>query len=77
MNIFFLFQLFIFTDGEVSDTYSVIKEVQLNSNKHRYEESMFPSVLTGSEAMSHVSSSTCQQGNTVTKELFSYLPEVL
>uniref|UniRef100_A0A8C8U4K7 von Willebrand factor A domain-containing protein 5A n=1 Tax=Peromyscus maniculatus bairdii TaxID=230844 RepID=A0A8C8U4K7_PERMB len=28
-------QLFVFTDGEVSDTFSVIKEVQLNSKKHR------------------------------------------
>uniref|UniRef100_A0A8C9QL93 von Willebrand factor A domain-containing protein 5A n=1 Tax=Spermophilus dauricus TaxID=99837 RepID=A0A8C9QL93_SPEDA len=28
-------QLFVFTDGEVSDTFSVIKEVQSNSNKHR------------------------------------------
>ncbi|GAB1294063.1 von Willebrand factor A domain-containing protein 5A [Apodemus speciosus] len=28
-------KLFVFTDGEVSDTFSVIKEVQLNSNKHR------------------------------------------
>ncbi|KAF7473689.1 Hypothetical predicted protein [Marmota monax] len=30
-------QLFVFTDGEVTDTFSVIKEVQSNSNKHRYE----------------------------------------
>ncbi|KAM5185238.1 von Willebrand factor A domain-containing protein 5A [Callospermophilus lateralis] len=28
-------QLFVFTDGEVTDTFSVIKEVQSNSNKHR------------------------------------------
>lgn len=28
-------QLFVFTDGEVSDTYSVIREVKLNSKKHR------------------------------------------
>ncbi|XP_036049483.1 von Willebrand factor A domain-containing protein 5A-like [Onychomys torridus] len=28
-------QLFVFTDGEVSDTFSVIREVQLNSKKHR------------------------------------------
>lgn len=35
MNLFFLFQLFVFTDGEVSDTYSVIREVKLNSKKHR------------------------------------------
>ncbi|KAM4848355.1 von Willebrand factor A domain-containing protein 5A isoform X2 [Urocitellus parryii] len=28
-------QLFIFTDGEVSDTFSVIKEVQSKGNKHR------------------------------------------
>ncbi|EGW14342.1 von Willebrand factor A domain-containing protein 5A [Cricetulus griseus] len=32
-------QLFVFTDGEVDDTFSVIKEVKLNSKKHRYEES--------------------------------------
>jgi hypothetical protein len=46
MNIFFPFQLFVFTDGEVSDTFSVIREVKLNSKKHRYEESI-ASVLTG------------------------------
>ncbi|XP_035294135.1 von Willebrand factor A domain-containing protein 5A isoform X1 [Cricetulus griseus] len=28
-------QLFVFTDGEVDDTFSVIKEVKLNSKKHR------------------------------------------
>ncbi|MEJ1283607.1 hypothetical protein NN561_014580 [Cricetulus griseus] len=28
-------QLFVFTDGEVSDTFTVINEVQLNSKKHR------------------------------------------
>ncbi|KAK7811301.1 hypothetical protein U0070_002234, partial [Myodes glareolus] len=28
-------QLFVFTDGEVSDTFSVIKEVKLNSKRHR------------------------------------------
>ncbi|XP_052044597.1 von Willebrand factor A domain-containing protein 5A-like isoform X2 [Apodemus sylvaticus] len=28
-------QLFVFTDGEVSDTFSVIRQVQLNSKKHR------------------------------------------
>ncbi|KAH0514365.1 von Willebrand factor A domain-containing protein 5A [Microtus ochrogaster] len=28
-------QLFVFTDGEVGDTFSVIKTVQLNSKKHR------------------------------------------
>ncbi|EDL84275.1 loss of heterozygosity, 11, chromosomal region 2, gene A homolog (human), isoform CRA_a [Rattus norvegicus] len=28
-------KLFVFTDGEVSDTYSVIREVKLNSKKHR------------------------------------------
>lgn len=28
-------QLFVFTDGEVSDTFSVIREVKLNSKKHR------------------------------------------
>ncbi|XP_049986450.1 von Willebrand factor A domain-containing protein 5A-like isoform X1 [Alexandromys fortis] len=28
-------QLFVFTDGEVDDTFSVIKEVQLNSKRHR------------------------------------------
>ncbi|XP_041513133.1 von Willebrand factor A domain-containing protein 5A-like [Microtus oregoni] len=28
-------QLFVFTDGEVNDTFSVIKTVQLNSKKHR------------------------------------------
>ncbi|GAB1294060.1 von Willebrand factor A domain-containing protein 5A [Apodemus speciosus] len=28
-------QLFVFTDGEVSDTFRVIREVQLNSKKHR------------------------------------------
>ncbi|XP_038179607.1 von Willebrand factor A domain-containing protein 5A-like [Arvicola amphibius] len=28
-------QLFVFTDGEVSDTFSVIKKVQSNSKKHR------------------------------------------
>ncbi|XP_041512782.1 von Willebrand factor A domain-containing protein 5A-like [Microtus oregoni] len=28
-------QLFVFTDGEVADTFRVIKEVQLNSKKHR------------------------------------------
>ncbi|XP_069917116.1 von Willebrand factor A domain-containing protein 5A-like [Oryctolagus cuniculus] len=29
---------FVFTDGEVTDTCSVIKEVKFNSRKHRYEE---------------------------------------
>ncbi|XP_023576950.1 von Willebrand factor A domain-containing protein 5A isoform X2 [Octodon degus] len=28
-------QLFVFTDGEVADTFSVIKEVKFNSTKHR------------------------------------------
>ncbi|KAM6172515.1 von Willebrand factor A domain-containing protein 5A [Erethizon dorsatum] len=28
-------QLFVFTDGEVTDTFSVIKEVKFNSTKHR------------------------------------------
>ncbi|XP_021104698.1 von Willebrand factor A domain-containing protein 5A isoform X2 [Heterocephalus glaber] len=28
-------QLFVFTDGEVTDTFSVIKEVKFNSKKHR------------------------------------------
>ncbi|XP_023373099.1 von Willebrand factor A domain-containing protein 5A isoform X2 [Otolemur garnettii] len=28
-------QLFVFTDGEVNDTYSVIKEVGMNKHKHR------------------------------------------
>lgn len=28
-------QLFVFTDGEVADTFSVIKEVKFNSKKHR------------------------------------------
>ncbi|XP_008050801.2 von Willebrand factor A domain-containing protein 5A isoform X2 [Carlito syrichta] len=28
-------QLFVFTDGEVTDTFSVIKEVEINSHKHR------------------------------------------
>ncbi|KAL1781512.1 von Willebrand factor A domain-containing protein 5A-like [Sigmodon hispidus] len=28
-------QVFVFTDGEVSDTFTVINEVQLNSKKHR------------------------------------------
>ncbi|XP_052584413.1 von Willebrand factor A domain-containing protein 5A-like [Peromyscus californicus insignis] len=28
-------QLFVFTDGEVSDTFSVIRQVQLNSKRHR------------------------------------------
>ncbi|XP_011365512.1 von Willebrand factor A domain-containing protein 5A isoform X1 [Pteropus vampyrus] len=28
-------QLFVFTDGEVTDTFSVIKEVQINSLRHR------------------------------------------
>ncbi|XP_040585948.1 von Willebrand factor A domain-containing protein 5A isoform X2 [Mesocricetus auratus] len=28
-------QIFVFTDGEVSDTFRVIKEVELNSKKHR------------------------------------------
>ncbi|XP_057624968.1 von Willebrand factor A domain-containing protein 5A-like [Chionomys nivalis] len=28
-------QLFVFTDGEVDDTFSVVKEVKLNSKKHR------------------------------------------
>ncbi|XP_051011662.1 von Willebrand factor A domain-containing protein 5A-like [Acomys russatus] len=28
-------QLFVFTDGEVTDTFSVIQEVKLNSKKHR------------------------------------------
>uniref|UniRef100_A0A8D2CYY8 von Willebrand factor A domain-containing protein 5A n=1 Tax=Sciurus vulgaris TaxID=55149 RepID=A0A8D2CYY8_SCIVU len=29
-------QLFVFTDGEVAETFTVIKEVQSNSKKHRY-----------------------------------------
>lgn len=36
MNVFFL-QLFVFTDGEVTDTFSVIKEVKSNNLRHRYE----------------------------------------
>uniref|UniRef100_A0A8C2MQK5 von Willebrand factor A domain-containing protein 5A n=1 Tax=Cricetulus griseus TaxID=10029 RepID=A0A8C2MQK5_CRIGR len=36
LNIYNIFsQLFVFTDGEVDDTFSVIKEVKLNSKKHR------------------------------------------
>lgn len=71
MNLFFLFQLFVFTDGEVSDTYSVIREVKLNSKKHRYEESVVPSVLTVAQAMPHVTCSTCCQGDIVNRGFFS------
>ena len=70
MNVFFLFQLFVFTDGEVSDTFSVIRQVQLNSKKHRYEESMVPSVLTRAQEIVHVPSSSCYEGNIVT--IFQY-----
>lgn len=37
INIFFL-QLFVFLYGEVTDTFSVIKEVQINCLRHRYDE---------------------------------------
>lgn len=39
MNVFFL-QLFVFTDGEVTDTFSVIREVRSNRERHRYEENV-------------------------------------
>lgn len=33
-------QLFVFTDGEVDNTFSVIKEVKSNALKHRYEDNV-------------------------------------
>lgn len=38
MDFFFFVQLFVFTDGEVADTFTIIREVKLNSKKHRYED---------------------------------------
>jgi hypothetical protein len=43
----FFVQVFVFTDGEVTDTFSVIKEVKFNSKKHRYEENVISTIGTG------------------------------
>lgn len=54
MKAFFLLQLFVFTDGEVSDTFTVINEVLFNSKKHRYEASMVSLVLTRHQGPPHM-----------------------
>lgn len=35
--LFAFVQIFVFTDGEVVETFSVIREVKFQSRKHRYE----------------------------------------
>lgn len=39
MNVFRV-QLFVFTDGEVNDTFRVIREVKSNGLRHRYEDNV-------------------------------------
>lgn len=58
MKAFFLLQLFVFTDGEVSDTFTVINEVLFNSKKHRYEASTVSLVLTRHQGPPHMTFST-------------------
>ena len=36
MDVFFL-QIFVFTDGEVTDTFTVVREVKSHYLRHRYE----------------------------------------
>ena len=36
MDVFFL-QVFVFTDGEVTDTFTVVREVKSHRLRHRYE----------------------------------------
>lgn len=49
-------QLFVFTDGEVDDTFSVIREVKSNGLRHRYEGDVISGRLA--QVMPHVISAS-------------------